>query len=195
MLENEQNSEDVPQTVSATELNCTDIKSRLYAIVYDDSGGAQATAASDLLADEYCQRPDLIKEIGTMNSPGIGVVAYGCEASLGKLGDLGLQQSLGEYGDIYCQSAFFAVYEAAQDVQVSSGDLLADLEAREQSGGDPEIGVRNMTSAEINESRATLREISNAAKQAMSLAESQRYYESAISLDSSVKLLEEYGKA
>ena len=87
-----------------------------------------------------------------------------------------------------------ALREAAQDVLVSSGDLLADLEAREQSGGDPELGIRNMTSAEINESRATLLEVSESAEKAMSLAESQRYYESAISLDNSVKLLEEYGK-
>ena len=192
--DNEQNL-DVPRTVSAVEQNCTDVKSRVYAVVYDDLGGAEATAASDLLVNEYCQRPDLIEEIGTMQSQGIGVVAYGCEASLGKLGDDALQQSLGKYSDIYCQSAFFAIYEAAQDVLVSSGDLLADLEAREQSGGDPEIGVRNMTYAEINESRATLLEISNNAKQAMSLAETQRYYESAISLDSSFKLLEEYGQA
>jgi hypothetical protein len=192
--ENEQNPDDVPQPVSAVEHNCTDVKSRVNGIVYDDTGGAQATAASNLLVNEYCQRPDLVQEIGAMNVPGIGVVAYGCEASLGKHGDEALQQSLGEYSDIYCQSAFFAVLEAAQDVLVSSGDLMADLESRAQSGGDPELGIRNMTSAEINQSRATLLEVSDGAEKAMSLAESQRYYESAVSLDNSVKLLEEYGK-
>jgi hypothetical protein len=192
--ENEQNPEEVPQPVSAVEHNCTDVKSRVNGIVYDDTGGAQATAASDLLVNEYCQRPDLVQEIGAMNIPAIGIVAYGCEASSGRLGDDALQQSLGEYSDIYCQSAFFGIYEAAQDVLVSSGDLLADLEVREQSGGDPDVGVRALTPAEISESRATLREISDGAKQAMSLDENQRYYESAISLDSSIKLLEEYGQ-
>jgi hypothetical protein len=195
MDENEQNSGDLPRPVSAVEENCTDVKSRVYAIVYDDLGGAEATAASDLLVNEYCQRPELIEEIGTMHNKDIGVVAYGCEASLGKLGDDALQQSLRQYSDIYCQSAFFGIYEAAQDVLVSSGDLLADLQVREQSGGDPEIGVKALTSAEINESRATLLEISDSAKRAMSLAEGQRYFESTISLDSSVKLLEEYGQA
>lgn len=192
--DNDHNAEDVPQPVSAVEQNCTDVKARVSAIVYDDFGGAQATAASDLLVNEYCKRPDLVQEIGAMNIPGIGIVAYGCEASSGKLGDDALQQSLGEYSDIYCQSAFFGIYEAAQDVLVSSGDLLADLEVREQSGGDPDVGVRALTPAEISESRATLREISDGAKQAMSLDENQRYYESAISLDSSIKLLEEYGQ-
>lgn len=191
---NEQNSEDRPQPVSAADQNCTDMKSRVYAIVYDDAGGAQAKAGSDLLIDEYCKRPDLIQELGAMNIPGIGIVAYGCEASLGKLGDHTLQQSLGAYSDIYCQSAFFGIYEAAQDVMVSSGDLLTDLEVREQSGGDPEIGIRNMTSAEIGESRVTLRAVSDGAEQAMSLAENQRYYESAISLDNAVRLLEEYSE-
>jgi len=61
--------------------------------------------ASDTLLAEFCSRPVLIHEIMASDYKGLTLVSYACDASSGKIGTAALQDSLSEFGQIYCINA------------------------------------------------------------------------------------------
>ncbi len=77
--------------------------------------------ASDLLVGEFCNRQDLVRNMSSAYDPTIILVAYGCDAASGKIGDVPLQDSLSDYEQIYC-------VPAAETIEFEADSLLESLE-------------------------------------------------------------------
>jgi hypothetical protein len=183
------------QPIAAPE-DCTNIKGRTYNyVVYEDGmiTDQKRVAAADALVEQYCQGHHEFREIAAMYFPEIGLLAHGCDVSFGKIEGSVLQNVSAQYGGIYCESALFAIYEAAQEAQVADEGYLDGVLERE-TGTDPELGMRNMTAEEIREAKAILEEVSDRAKRATSLVESGEYYDAAVHLDSAWSL-QQYGES
>jgi hypothetical protein len=183
---------------AAAPQNCQDVKGSITNIVvYSDGTGTDETriAAGDKLVSEYCQRPALVQEMSAMISPGVGLTAYACDISSGRGADSTLKESLAQYAEIYCDSAFFAIYENAEMTLVSTSDYMDEVLEQEEGEADPELGVSYMNATQIQESKAMLQQASDLAKKAKSQLDSEQYYDAAISLDDAQKLLEQYGDA
>lgn len=171
---------------SASEQKCSDIRDRIDAyVVFVDGMGTNETKkrAAETLVEEYCQRPDLIQEMGAMENPALGLVAYGCDAGSGKSGDRDFQNAVSMYGQAYCEGAFVAIYDGAEQVSVSAGDYRDQLQEENDASG-------NSTGIMDDQSNTRLQEISGLAKEAKSLLDSGQYYSAAKALDSASKMLE-----
>jgi hypothetical protein len=190
--EPEDNGSVIP--ASATE-ECSAINRRVQSIAaYGIGQPTEATmSAADRLVEEYCQRPELVQEIGLMSNPALGLVAYGCEAGSGEVGDAELKEALAEHSQTYCDSGLVVILEDAELLSVTAADYRDNLLNEEDTGEDPDIGTNSTANSE--EVREKLQEATAFANKAKSLAYDGHYYEAVKSLDSGIKLLESLSQA
>ena len=186
----------LPSTGDSTDVQgCDAIERRVNTILVTLGGSTDETRnATNVLVDEYCKRTQLVEEIGAMKNPAIGLVAYGCDAGSGRLGDGGLQQSLRPYATIYCDNAFVAIFEQSESLLTEADDFRDYILGRLEGGqGDPEGNGSNNATSTVNleEVEAKFQEISALANQAKSLLRSDKYYDAAKAYDSATKLLDE----
>ena len=175
---------------SATE-DCTTVTNRIRNyVVFIDGQGTDETriAAADTLVDEYCQRTELVQEIGAMINPGMGLVAFGCDAGSGSIGDSDLQNSLGEFAEIYCDSSLIVILEESEPLLVTIDNYQDELLQQAEDTDDPDIGTVNATSTEFEQ--AQLKDASELVKKAKTLAYDGQLYEAAKSFDAGAKVVE-----
>jgi hypothetical protein len=139
--------------------------------------------ASDLLAGEFCNRPQLVSEIIPMHAPDIALVAYACDSALEKVGDIALQLSLADYKEIYCSSAKIAITE-------KSDSLLESVESYRSDDEDSSPASNSTTTDDENVS-LKLDEIVSLANDAKGLVDSEMYYDAAKAFDKASKLFDE----
>lgn len=131
--------------------------------------------AVDLLAGEFCNRPQLVHEINPMHEPSIALVAYACDSASGKVGDATLQDSLVDFEETYCASAKKVVTDQIDTIQKFVETYKSDVPA----------------SASDEESKLKLEEISTLVNDANGLVDSEKYYEAMKALDSSSAIIDE----
>ncbi len=141
--------------------------------------------ASASLVDEYCQREQLVQEITAMARPAAGLVAYGCDAGSGRLGDDELQQALQGHAAIYCDNAFVTIFEDSEFLIVEVDDLREDLRT------ELEENDNSTSTMDMEEVEAKLQEVADLANKAKSLLRSDRYYEAAKAYDTGSKMLDQ----
>jgi hypothetical protein len=184
------NGQITPAAASATE-DCTTVTNRVNNyVVFADGQGTDETriAAAKTLVDEYCQRPELVQEIGAMMNPGMGLVAYGCDAASGMTGDSTLQASLEEHAEIYCDSVLILILEESEPMLVTIDNYQDELLQQAENTDDPDIGTVNATSTEFEQ--AQLKEAAELVKMAKTLAYDGKLYEAAKSFDAGAKIVE-----
>jgi hypothetical protein len=145
---------------------------------------AEQKLASDSLVGELCNRPDLVANMSRAYDPTITLVAYGCDASLGKIGDAALQDSLGPLGQFYCQPAADVIaYEAdflIESAQSFKTETIPELQQELESSGNSTAVLQN--AGPILDASV---ESANAAKEQLS---SGSIYDAALSLDKAYKI-------
>lgn len=156
------------------------------------SSDMKTKIAVDLLAGELCNRPDLVSEISPMHDPGIGLLAYACDSSSGKIGDSALQVSLADYNEIYCSSAKKAITQQVDSLVASvegyKTNLLSQIDNESYDQGS---STSNSTAADDRNVGMQLEEISSLATNARTLVNSEMYYDAAKALDKASKLFYE----
>jgi hypothetical protein len=99
--------------------------------------------ASDTLLGEFCNRPELVGQLSKAYDPTVNLVAYGCEVSSGKAGDVAMQDSIEDYREIYCTSAVetieFELASWAESMDSFTTDIIPA--ARERVGNDRASGA------------------------------------------------------
>ncbi|HJS83496.1 MAG TPA: hypothetical protein VJ742_11755 [Nitrososphaera sp.] len=134
--------------------------------------------AADLLLGEYCNRPDLVHELGVAADPGLSLVAYACEAASGTEGDSAMQDSLADHTLIYCESARTNIDEGVDALLVAVEgfrlDFLTELEAANVEAG---------ATYDIEAIGTELDSIANLAEGSRSLATAGEYYDASQMLD------------
>lgn len=170
--------------------------------------------ASDTLIAEFCNRPVLIKEIMSMDSHGLSLVAYACDASAGKIGTEAIQDSLSEYYKIYCVSArqvilnesntFLAsveefrteilpMIEASQEEEAEARAEEADTSSTndttsvDEEGGE-EAADTSTGTFDTAKARATLEKVKQSLEECIALANEFEYYQAAKSFDTASKM-------
>jgi hypothetical protein len=78
--------------------------------------------ASNSLVGEFCNRPDLVRNVSSAYDPAIVLVAYGCDAGLGKIGDPGIQASLDPFDQYYCTPV-------AEAIDLDAASLIDDAQS------------------------------------------------------------------
>jgi hypothetical protein len=168
--------------------------------------------ASDTLIAEFCNRPVLIKEIMSMDSHGLSLVAYACDASAGKIGTEAIQESLSEYYKIYCDSArklildesktFLAsveefrteilpMIEASQEEEAEARAEEADTSSTNDTTSVDEDGDEADTSTgtfDTAKARATLEKVKQSLEECITLVNEFEYYPAARSFDNASKM-------
>ena len=135
--------------------------------------------ASDTLLGEFCNRPELVQNMSIAYDPTVNLVAFGCDAASGKLGDAAFQDSIADYQEIYCSSAV----ETIEFEAVSWSDSI-ELFGTDVSPAAREIHSGNETAiALLDEAELTLSNASASMVDAQELLVSNSVYESAKALD------------
>jgi hypothetical protein len=183
--------DDNSQVVPASAEDCNAISPKVETIVANGIGVAtdETKTAADTLVEQYCQRPELIREISAMAIPALGLVAYGCDAGSGKLDDPAIQESLAESTEVYCDSALVVILEDSEQLLVTIADYRENILIQADSGDDQELGS-NSTDINVEEAEAKLQEATNLANKSKSQARDGQLYEAAQSLDNAIKLLD-----
>jgi hypothetical protein len=145
---------------------------------------AQEKLASDTLLGEFCNRPELVQNMSAAYDPTVNMVAYGCEAASGKIGDLAMQDSIADYKDIYCSSAVETIeYEA-----VSWGDSMMIFD-EEVIPVARELASDNATRlALVDEAESITVNASDSVGNAQVLLDSGQVYDSANALDDGISM-------
>ena len=97
-----QDEEEIPDVSDEDLETCNSWHPVVLGVLGGDPNGSLAT---DLVIGEFCNRPDLIKEIRTSDQPGLSLIAYSCEAMSGQINDSRLSEKVQIYGDLYCSGA------------------------------------------------------------------------------------------
>ncbi len=181
--------------VPASNQDCTAIspKVRTILVSIDGQNDETKTSAANTLVEQYCQRLQLVQEIGAMAYPGAGLVAYACDGASGRIGDSAFQNSLGSNTQIYCDGAFISIFEESENMLVNTEGYLDDLR-QELENDDPEDNGNFTSTVNFEEAQAKVDEISEFARQAKSQLRSQQYFEAAKSMDRAAKLLDQLGQ-
>ena len=138
--------------------------------------------ASDTLLGEFCNRPELVQNMSAAYDPTVNLVAFGCDAASGKLGDTALQDSIADYKEIYCSSAV----ETVEFEAVSWSDSI-ELFRTEVIPAAMEIHSGNETAiALLDEAESALSNASASIVDAQELLVSTSIYESAVALDRAI---------
>jgi hypothetical protein len=115
----EEIEEEIPDVSDEDLETCNSWHPAVLGILGSDPDGGLAT---DLVIGEFCNRPDLIKEIRASDQPGPSVIAYSCEAVSGQINDSRLADKVQIYGDLYCSAAMKAlVSEGAELHSLANG--------------------------------------------------------------------------
>jgi hypothetical protein len=142
----------------------------------------QEKLAADTLLGEFCNRPGLVQNMSAAYDPTVNIVAYGCEAASGKMGDAAMQDSIADYKDIYCSSSVETIeYEVdswSDSISIFTTEVIPA--AREQFGEDAN-STRLIDEAESITSNATRSVLS-----ARMLVESELVYDAAVALDNGI---------
>ena len=106
--------------------------------------------AANSLVGELCNRPDLVRNVSSAYDPAIVLVAYGCDAALGKIGDAGIQSSLDPFEQYYCRPAAEAVdldatvlIDDAQSFKTDTIPILQEEAESQDDGGNSTAIVQN----------------------------------------------------
>jgi hypothetical protein len=197
-----------PPEQPTKDVDCTSLAGSVKYLVIDiDGDGTNETrrTAAAVLMNEYCGRPELIAEIGTMAFPSVGLISYGCDSASGRIGDANLQESLREYATIYCEGAKLAVLERAEWMGLAVHDfeqeMAAYLDEQKQifdhaadiSDEGPDADYPWVETAEIEKTEAKLVEITGVIENAKALAFDGQYYDAALSLESANSSLIQLG--
>lgn len=97
-----QDEEEIPDVSDEDLETCNSWHPVVLGVLGGDPNGSLAT---DLVIGEFCNRPDLIKEIRASDQPGLSLIAYSCEAMSGQINDSRLSEKVQIYGDLYCSGA------------------------------------------------------------------------------------------
>ncbi len=197
-----------PAQQTTIEDDCTSVAGSVkYLVINIDGKGTNETrrAAASILMNEYCSRPELITEIGTMAFPSVGLISYGCDSASGKIGDENLREALQEYATIYCEGATLAVLERAEWMGLAVHDfeqeMAAYLEEQKQifdhaaeiSDDGPDAEYPWVETDKIQKTDAKLVEINSVVENAKALAFDGQYYDAAKSLESANSSLIQLG--
>lgn len=188
-----------PSQLPTKEDDCTSVAGRIKYFVIDiDGEGRNETrrVAAATLMDEYCSRPELVKEIGAMAFPSVGLISYGCDVASGKIGDEDLRNSLQVHASIFCEGATLAVLERAEWMGLAVHDFKEEMSAylekqkeifdheAEQSDAGPSVDFPWVETAKIEKVEAKLKEITGIIDNAKDLVFDGQYYDAAKSLES-----------
>ncbi|MGI0038146.1 MAG: hypothetical protein ACRD99_07290 [Nitrososphaera sp.] len=189
------NPDDNSQLVPASAKDCSTISPRVETTIANGIGEAtdETRAAANTLVEQYCQRPELVREISAMANPALGLVAYACDSGSGKIGDSAIQETLAKSTQVYCDSALIVILEDSEQLIVAVGDYREQILNQADSSDDPEMG-RNSTNINVEEAEAKLQEASSLATKSNSLARAGQLYEAAQSLDNAIKLVDSISK-
>jgi hypothetical protein len=154
--EEQQPAQEAPQLIQTEEASeeelasCASLNSEVQSIFGIDIANRnnltsaevlERRLATDLLIGEFCNRPNLIREIVPVSEPGINLIAYACDAAKGLLGDKNLQQSLAHYSQVYCNTADSVIAtEADYLLEGVNGFRLYVLPTLEQSNSTDSSG-------------------------------------------------------
>lgn len=143
---------------------------------------SQERLALVTLLDVYCNRPELVQTISTAYDPAVKLVAYGCDAASGKIGDKATQEAAAPHRQIYCSSATKTIeYEVVRwtDTIDSFKTEVIDV-AREQLTED-----RDSTRL-VDEAETILEGSRKSVQSAQLLLDSGLVYDAANELDSGI---------
>ena len=116
--------------------------------------------------------------------PTINLVAFGCDAASGKLGDAAFQDSIADYQEIYCSSAIETIeYEAA-----SWADSIELFRSEVIPAARETYSANQTLLALIDEAELILLNASESVFDAQELVSSDYVYESAEALDRGISL-------
>lgn len=182
--------DDNSQVVPANAEDCSAISPKVETIITNGIGVAtdETRTAADTLVEQYCQRPELVREISAMANPGRSLIAYACDVGSGQIEDAVFQKPLVDYEDIYCSGALVVILEDSESLMVAAADYYESILNRVDSE-DPETGGR-FHDIDVEEAEAQLQEITNLVNKSKSLARDGQLYEAAQSLDKAVKLID-----
>ena len=187
---NDSNTDDNSQVVPASAEDCSAISPKVETIIANGIGVAtdETRTAADTLVEQYCQRPELVREISAMTNPALGLIAYGCDAGSGRIGDSAIRDPLAASAQTYCDSALVTILEYSEELRVTIDDYREQITNQDDSDNDPEMSG---DPTEINaETEAKLQEATSLASESKSQARAGQVYEAAKSLDNAVKLLD-----
>ncbi len=137
--------------------------------------------ASDLLVGEFCNRPELVANMSSAYDPSITLVAYGCDAAAGRIGDAALQDSLSDYEQLYCRPAADTIEFEADSLLESLEEFRTEILPALQSELESQGNVNSTSIVENAESALDMSiQDANAAKELLAAG---FVYEAAISLD------------
>ena len=182
--------EDNAPLVPASAEDCNSLSPRVGSIIANGIGQAtdETETAANTLVEQYCQRPELIREVSAMANPARSLVAYACDVGSGEIDVPGFQELLAGYGELYCNGALVVILEDSESLMVAAADYYESILNRVESG-DPERGER-LPDLDVEEAEAELQEIAILANKSKSQARAGQLYEAAKSLDSATKLLD-----
>ena len=154
--------------------------------------------ASDLLLAEFCSRPALIHEIASTDYQGLTLVAYACDASVGKIGTDAIQESLGEHSRIYCDGARELILNESNEFLKTVDEYrttyipLLESDFDEDTASDANSGVPAEETAPSNfngtKARETLDKVEQSLEESIDLVFEFEYYAAAKSFDNASKM-------
>lgn len=189
--------------------DCTLVAGNIKSLVVDIDGEGQNETrqmAASALMNEYCARPELVGEIGSMGYPGVGLISYGCDVASGRLDNIDLKNSLQGYAPIYCEGATAAILERTEWTLLAVHDFREEMNAyledqkdtfdrhAQDSDSGPSIEYPWVQTSEIKRIEARLVELTSETETTRSLAlDDGHYYDAAKSLESVTSSLKTLG--
>ena len=143
---------------------------------------SQERLAVVTLLDVYCNRPELVQSLSAAYDPALKLVAYGCDAASGKIGDKATQDAAAAHKEIYCPSATKTIeYEVVRWTDTINGFKTEVIDvAREQLSGD-----RNSIIL-VDEADSIADDAKKSVQSAKLLLDSGLVYDAANALDSGI---------
>ena len=183
-------SEGSAPIVPASAQDCNAVSPRVESILANAIGQAtdETKGAANALVEQYCQKPELVREVSAMAIPARGLVAYACDVASGEIEGTGFQEQLAEYEEIYCNGALIVILEDSESLMVEAADYYESVLNQAESG-DPETGER-LPDVDVEEAEAQSQEIASLANKSQSQASEGQLYEAAKSLDKATKIVD-----
>ena len=124
--------------------------------------GDNHTAAVDLLNGVYCNRADMVHEIGSSGYAAVGLTAYACEATRGTIHDQSASDDLQQFKDIYCASAKQSLQNATETV-TSIANALGQISDYSSKASQANAILENSTSLADSRPYLAFKEMDRAA--------------------------------
>ena len=139
---------------------CNSVHNQLDSAVIPDDNH---TAAVDLLNGVYCNRADLVHQIGSLSYPATGLMAYACEATRGTIQDQSASEDLGQFKDIYCASAKQSLQNETANI-ASIASSLGQISEYSSKAAQVSTILQNSTSLADQRPYSAYRELAVAAE-------------------------------